>query len=127
MIYADSQADVQLSYVSLEGNFAVREGGALYVVTDSRFILKVCTFIKNYARDASAIYASTLNPDYEFEINNCLFNSNRAVQNTLSLFNAYGTIDRSIFSNNFANLYSENIFLGFSEVTINDSKFFMDR
>ena len=93
------------------------------MVIDSRFIVGFSLFSKNSAREGSGIFASTLDPNYTFKVNNCLFSYNKATQNTLSLINAYGLIEDSIFSQNQARLYSENIFLGFSKVDIVGTKF----
>ena len=67
-----------VSYISVDKNSALREGGAVYIVTDSTFDFSFSSFSKNSAKDASAIYANTLDPELLFKIRNCLFNDNKA-------------------------------------------------
>ena len=73
--------------------------------------------------EGSAIYALGTSETYPFNITNSLFSGNTGKQNTLSMQNSDGNFIDTKFSNNHAQKLTDNIFIGFSEITIQDCEF----
>jgi len=122
-IYLDSSSNLTLSYTYFTSNSAVEEGGVIYIITNAFMTASGCSFIKNSASLASTIYASETSGQYALNISNSLFTQNRANSNTVSLQNADANIYETIFSDNTATKYSENIFIGFSTLYVEGSTF----
>jgi len=75
------------------------------------------------ANSGSTLAAFETSTSTTFQIIDSLFTGNSAQSNTIMLTYADGSIDGCIFSNNVASIYTQNIFVSFSTITVTDSAF----
>jgi hypothetical protein len=75
-------------------------------------------FSNNYADTDSAIAAYMTSISTPVVIKDCIFKDNNSTSNTISMKNSKATITNCKFLNNNATIYSANLFLSFSEVSM---------
>ncbi|CDW71354.1 UNKNOWN [Stylonychia lemnae] len=108
---------------SFTNNYAYASAGVIYVSTESYFTTINTIYTKNYAPETATIQVLGSSPIANNTILNCNFEYNTADKNTISLMYSNTYISKSSFENNKATIRSKNIFMGFSNVQIYDTKF----
>ena len=123
-IYLDANSALIVEYISAESNWALESGGFLAALTNSYFKISYSLITSNAVEDeGAAVYALGTSRNPPFEIDNSLFTKNTGVSNTLSLQYSNGKIIDSKFTDNHAVQFTENVFIGFSNITMTDCKF----
>lgn len=79
--------------------------------------------LSNYADNDATISALKTDAFNPFEIDNCLFLNNKANANLISIKEGDGIIINSIFTDNEATYYSDNIFASFAKLEVINSRF----
>ena len=124
VIYSDNQGFSYISNIKAYKNYALATGGVIQGLTASNFELVNSKLYENYADQGSCIYVNNPAKDKQIRIEGTTFLNNLAGENTLQIIYAYNfTIKRSEFIKNDASRVSKNIFIGFSNVSIETSNF----
>lgn len=104
-------------------NIAFNEAGAIFVTSYSWMNLDNCEFTRNTANYTSAIQIIQGSLKKNTTMKDCDFDRNSAISNTLLILHASVTIDSTRFNRNDALIKSKHVFVGFSKVTIRNSRF----
>ncbi|CDW74791.1 UNKNOWN [Stylonychia lemnae] len=104
-------------------NTAYQQGGVIFLNTDSYFQAASTIFQYNQAIDASAILILGGSKIFNSTIVGCTFLRNSAISNTISIMNGNLIIKSTTFEYNNATSRSKNIFVGFSKIIIENSRF----
>ncbi|CDW83118.1 UNKNOWN [Stylonychia lemnae] len=106
---------------------ALDKAGVINLATLAYFKIYDSNFNDNYAKENSVINVLESSKENELLLSNCKFVSNSAVKNTIQImFAQKSRIEGCQFKYNYASEDSKNIFIGFSNLTISNSKFFDD-
>lgn len=83
--------------------------------------VKSSEFTENRANQSSAIEVIQSHRYYNVTIYDCIFESNTALSNTITLVYSNTVVNASEFKTNIAQYKSKNIFAGFSYLYVQDS------
>jgi predicted outer membrane repeat protein len=109
--------------VTFDKNEAYYSGGSIYVSTFSWMTLHENRFTNNYAPSNSAIEVILGSKEYNSTLYDCLFQNNKAIRNTISLRESNVVLNRSRLYYNEAKYLTKHLFIGFSNVYIEDTEF----
>ena len=109
--------------VTFDKNEAYYSGGSIYVSTFSWMDLHENHFTNNYAPSNSAIEVILGSKEYNSTLYDCLFQNNKAIRNTISLRESSVVLNRSRLYYNEATYLTKHLFIGFSNVYIEDTEF----
>ncbi|CDW75587.1 UNKNOWN [Stylonychia lemnae] len=118
----------QNSYLSVSSSYftnnqAYYSAGVIYVTTESHFDINGTIFNKNQASEVSTINVLKSSLSMNNTLIKCEFTQNKAIKNTLTLMYSKTQIIGSIFKDNEATQRSKNLFIGFSEIYVINTKF----
>eukprot|EP00347_Sterkiella_histriomuscorum_P016286 403353768 len=126
VLYLSQNSILNIKNSSFVNNLATQYGGVLHLSTYSYFKADNCTFAQNIADEASVLDILGSNSESDVVLSNCKFFDNQAKKNTISIMQSSVLIQNSTFKNNYASSRSKNIFVGFSNLKIEDSQMFYD-
>ncbi|CDW82066.1 UNKNOWN [Stylonychia lemnae] len=114
-------------YVNLTKNSfklcGVTSEGGVFSISDTTLIDNGSTYDSNYAIQGGVIQVMEGSKDQNITFTRCIFESNFALKNTISVLQANMLIEDSQFLQNTATERSKNIFAGFSSIYIFDTIF----
>ncbi|CDW74640.1 UNKNOWN [Stylonychia lemnae] len=124
VISVDNQGQFNAIDCTFQFNTAIKKGGVINLVTKSTFNLKDSLFTQNYASENSVINVLESSETEFLKIENCSFTYNEAEKNTIQMMYAhYSIITNSLFEKNVAQVNSKGLFVGYSNLTIENTTF----
>eukprot|EP00347_Sterkiella_histriomuscorum_P009701 403340212 len=127
VIQLDNEALLESIQSTFSKNKAIYKAGVINLVTKSSFKIYNSSFFDNYANEDSVINVLESSDTFPLLIKNSRFYLNNAEKNTIQLMYVQAAFFEEVsFEMNIAKSLSKNLFIGFSNLTINNSRFIDD-
>eukprot|EP00347_Sterkiella_histriomuscorum_P005934 403354704 len=128
VFYLSESSKMESYKCSYLKNHATSNAGVLFLSSAAIFSIDSARIIENSSdEDSSVFYVLGSKSDSDIKITNSIIADNVSVKNTITFMYSNLYINNTKFMNNLATQQSQNLFLGFSNVTINNCYFYQDK